>query len=914
ASTRTELVVSTHLDLWKSLGRLSTFDQETLAQPRPLMDSASSHYHQQQQHQQQQYDQNGYYVPHPNQNEGQGVEEIPTRAGEQLQGSTPSTSTNDLNALPLPEEQKKGTKRNGTSKNGPVEGGSSGTTTKEGGGGEVKYDKDGNPKKKRKQLVACDSCRLRRVKCDRAEKNGDPCSECGKKKITCTDTYVRSKPKTQTRTGKLIKQAKALYGNDPSKWNLQSTGVGETTPTSESSSNPFSTSVQPVTTPRTPSRQEVVSLSSTTSQSRLVQSQISRDISSELISTFFSVLHQICPLVDRDQFEVAWNLAGQVSENLTPANECLAAVLQAWASRISDNPLIVGYGVPTLEEVKNGGMRDYTLVGNRREEFAQAMKERALRLVDERGLLRISSAAACSALTLLEFLVTFDDTSRTNTRGRYLMVAAAEHLRNLNDGQCDDITEPLLTPEQTSGGTLLWMVYTRDALVALMGGRFSCFTEDELTSLCDLFTNPITADVLPYISSKDTRLLAGLAVASMFRHVVASVRRTITLLASPLARRSRLNEDSLNLIWSEIDNTSRFTQIFRQSVDSVDFGSDAPDRTHVWFRDLMGIKGQHLLGIHTLICQTLDREEARVAKMSGGSTQEDGGDTYLGMLRRVKDQSDERILSVAREFTAMIRTYGSTIMHSALFTVEYTRDYLHHMVESPSWEQGGPTNYSFANKLDECAALMETMQIAGWIWANFDRDIHQARNSLARQGHRLREHQERQRHNSYPQPTYHSTEQQHYSSNSVESWPPRSMSHASTPTSVSLPQHSYPAPTASIPAPSLPHYYEPNPTGSPLNYAATTTTNPSYPSSSSATDTSLSTPTSLPPPQPNGLASYTSGEYPSSSNPAYYQYSSATQNGDGFVAAISNGDGGGGGYAVGGNQEIRRLPSMNYGH
>jgi len=102
------------------------------------------------------------------------------------------------------------------------------------------------------------------------------------------------------------------------------------------------------------------------------------------------------------------------------------------------------------------------------------MKERALRLVDDKGLLRLSSSVACSALTLLEFLVTFDDTSRVKTRGRYLMVGACEHLRNLNEGQCDDLTEPVCVPERVSNGTLLWMVYTRDALVALLGGRPSC--------------------------------------------------------------------------------------------------------------------------------------------------------------------------------------------------------------------------------------------------------------------------------------------------------------------------------------------------------------------------------------------------------------------------------------------------------
>lgn len=170
-------------------------------------------------------------------------------------------------------------------------------------------------------------------------------------------------------------------------------------------------------------------------------------------------------------------------------------------------------------------------------------------------------------------------------------------------------------------------------------------------------------------------MLAGLAVASMFRHVVASVRTTITLLSSPLARRSRMSESALNQVWSEIDTSSRFTSIFRQSVDSVDFGADVPAKTHVWFRDLIGIKGQHLLGVHLLICQRLDAEEARVAKTGGPAVGDDGGESYLDMLRRVKEESDNRLLQVAREFTAMIVSLlGSvpkrrTSAHSRTFTI-----------------------------------------------------------------------------------------------------------------------------------------------------------------------------------------------------------------------------------------------------
>lgn len=47
---------------------------------------------------------------------------------------------------------------------------------------------------KRKQGVACDTCRLRRVRCDLMErKDGMPCTRCQDKKIVCTDTYIQQK-------------------------------------------------------------------------------------------------------------------------------------------------------------------------------------------------------------------------------------------------------------------------------------------------------------------------------------------------------------------------------------------------------------------------------------------------------------------------------------------------------------------------------------------------------------------------------------------------------------------------------------------------------------------------------------------------------------------------------------------------
>lgn len=47
---------------------------------------------------------------------------------------------------------------------------------------------------KRKQGVACDTCRLRRVRCDLMErKGGGPCTRCQDKRIVCTDDYIQIK-------------------------------------------------------------------------------------------------------------------------------------------------------------------------------------------------------------------------------------------------------------------------------------------------------------------------------------------------------------------------------------------------------------------------------------------------------------------------------------------------------------------------------------------------------------------------------------------------------------------------------------------------------------------------------------------------------------------------------------------------
>ncbi|GAA6054141.1 hypothetical protein JCM3770_003216 [Rhodotorula araucariae] len=581
-----------------------------------------------------------------------------------------------------------------------------------------KLDRDGNPKKKRKQLVACDSCRLRRVKCDKAEKDGGDCSECARKAIHCTDTYVKNKPKV-ARGGKLINQAKALYGDNG----------GMSTSSMTSPPSPVKLEHDLADDPRRLSLSAASPLGPRSPSTRLASMTFTHDLGDHLVRTFFDVFQPQCPLVDVSLFLPAWENAGRTLENLSPTNECMALVVQAWAARLTDHPAIIGSGAPTLQDLRNGGGRDFTPVGNRREEFARAAMERALAAVDLRGALRLSSSVCCTALTLLEFLVTWSDAKRTSTTGRYLLAAASEHLRNLQLDLCDDPTERLLRPEQASNGTLLWMVYTRDSLAAMFGGRFCCLTDDDLSAFSPLLTGSLTADPIPYITSTDPSTLSGIAVACIFRYLVSIVRKTVTRLTGPLARRQRVTEQTMRELWADIDEGNRFGQIFHSSVQHTTFplNSQNPD---VWFRDLIAMRSQHLLGIHLCLGDRLREEE----------TKADGDAEYAELLRRLLRQSNERLFRAARDYCDLLYRYGGNLFFSATVTVEYSSYFLTQLVDTPAWEQGGPSDYAWATKVDEVSRCIDVVKLAGWAWSGYDAVIERARQALAQQSAQLHHH------------------------------------------------------------------------------------------------------------------------------------------------------------------------------
>ncbi|SCV70840.1 BQ2448_3602 [Microbotryum intermedium] len=610
------------------------------------------------------------------------------------------------------------------------------------------------------------------VKCDKAEMGGGACSECLKKHIKCTDAYVKSKPKV-VRSGKLIQQAKTdvllvlharlrkLYGNGEdgvSGDGQQSEAAGEDMESNEvfdgllyGASDAIKTSAESSATGvpdhcSPPPTAPPLSLI-TGPQSRIILTHLGLAVQDHLVQTYYSVFQAQMHVVDWPVFQQTWDNAGRNAAAMSPTNEFLAVVIQAWAARFSDHPVVLGQKgaltLPTLNDVRHHSGRDFTDVGNRREPFARAMLDRALKVCDERGALRKASAACCYALLLLEFLMVWDNSGRApSSAGRSMMVNCAEHLRSMNEPSyvSADPDEVVVPTEQISGGTLLWMMYTRDALAALMQSRTLCLTDEDLAGLSDLLAiRPHASEIMATVSSDNPQMLLGLAVVCVFRHLTNSIRECAKTIASPLARRMRLNEVAIREAWADLDQSIRYTAIFKESVSRMDWTSFPTAKAHAWFRDVTVMHAQIALGVHSVVLDrwTLEsndeRDLARDPTYAG----------YVDMLHRLKCESDERLLTCIREVTKYYRGVNHCVVFEGVLSSEFMKDYLQHMLRSPTWEEDGPANWTWEDKKLHCDDAIKALRNGGWCWPGYDVVIVDAIGQLANEAARIEQIQRR---------------------------------------------------------------------------------------------------------------------------------------------------------------------------
>lgn len=70
--------------------------------------------------------------------------------------------------------------------------------------------------------------------------------------------------------------------------------------------------------------------------SRALGSELSR----HLVRIYFSSVHLTLPAISPEAFYMSWQQAGERSDRMSPAQEVLCAVIEAWAARFSDHPVV----------------------------------------------------------------------------------------------------------------------------------------------------------------------------------------------------------------------------------------------------------------------------------------------------------------------------------------------------------------------------------------------------------------------------------------------------------------------------------------------------------------------------------------------------------------------------------------------
>lgn len=72
----------------------------------------------------------------------------------------------------------------------------------------------------------------------------------------------------------------------------------------------------------------------------LADRALGHQLSRHLVGVYFTSVHLNLPTISPEAFYMDWQKAGQRSDRMKPAQEALCAVVEAWAARFSDHPVV----------------------------------------------------------------------------------------------------------------------------------------------------------------------------------------------------------------------------------------------------------------------------------------------------------------------------------------------------------------------------------------------------------------------------------------------------------------------------------------------------------------------------------------------------------------------------------------------
>ncbi|KAI5480265.1 Zn(2)-C7 fungal-type transcription factor [Pseudohyphozyma bogoriensis] len=219
--------------------------------------------------------------------------------------------------------------------------------------------------------------------------------------------------------------------------------------------------------------------------SRLIDIEFKGAVISSLLERTFPSLtpftQPTIALLEDTNFRNNFELVGRRLDNLNDESQVLCAAILAAGAHYSDHPIFVGRNAPKLHELGAAAQLglDLRTYGENRESACQALLDNALKLVDAKGIMRLTKPGieSVASMLIIEPLVSKDDTTHSVALP-FVTVASAFTRVLLEEG-----ANSTMSKRKLRDCVLGWTVYIRDCHRSAHTGRPPYFSDDDLALL-----------------------------------------------------------------------------------------------------------------------------------------------------------------------------------------------------------------------------------------------------------------------------------------------------------------------------------------------------------------------------------------------------------------------------------------------
>lgn len=169
-----------------------------------------------------------------------------------------------------------------------------------------------------------------------------------------------------------------------------------------------------------------------------------------------------------------------------------------------------------------------------------------------------------------------------------------------------------------------------------------------------------------------------------------------------------VNSASLLSIWSDAEKSAVFSHQLVQSIRRADWSKDGIPQSHVWFRDMTGVRAQLLYGVHAFLTETLAQAEAAARDNDVAAPHAD-----LPNLRHLKQSSDRHFLVACRDLTHMLHGYRGAVLLEAYMVTEFIGDCLRHMIDMPAG-RSPDFLWTLDEKANDIIMMTNVVRMIGW--------------------------------------------------------------------------------------------------------------------------------------------------------------------------------------------------------